>query len=461
MSTPDHSPSSTPPESREQRLDRLLKKARDLPKVPGVYLMKDAQGIVIYVGKANNLPDRVSSYFIPSADLGPAKSPMLDVVEDFEHIECAGEWEALLVESRLVKDLKPSPRFNVRLKDGKSFPYLVITQREDYPRVHVTRTPTDRKYLGAKLFGPFTRPGALREATQLLQRVFKYRTCDIDITAGDEKNRHFRPCLLYAIGRCTAPCAERISVEAYGADIDRFSRFLGNKRVEMIREFKAEMQQASREQRYEQAAVLRDQIKTLEDLSERARRGTRDVYQQETETFLADPLGGCTALQKLLKLDSPVRCIEGFDIAHLQGNETVASKVCFVDGKPFKDQYRRFKINTVGNDDFMAMREVVSRRFRDAGTGQELYPDVILIDGGPGQLGAAMEVFATLDIKPPMVISLAKKEELIYVRGEPDPIKLSRSHQGLRLLQAVRDEAHRFAQLYHHLLRRKKTLDES
>jgi excinuclease ABC subunit C len=445
------------PDERPDRLDRLLKKARALPGVPGVYLMKDAQGTVVYVGKASRLPDRVSSYFVPSADLGFKKQPMLEVVDDFDVIECEGEWEALLVEARLVKDLKPPPRFNVRLKDGKTFPYLVVTQREDYPRVFVSRDPASHAS-GAKVFGPFTSAGALRDAVQLLQRAFKFRTCSIDITAGDPKNQFFRPCLLASINQCTAPCAERITPAAYREDIDRFTRFIVSKRSAMLRELKQEMEQAALDQRYEQAAALRDQLRTLEKLDDRADPG--DGWQPETEVSYVDPAKGCRSLQKLLGLEAPVRCVEGFDIAHLQGRQTVASKVCFIDGRPFKESYRRFKITTAGNDDYLALREVVSRRYREAGAGHELYPDVILIDGGLGQLHAALEAFDQLDVRPPMVVSLAKKDELVYVQREGEPIKLSRNHLGLRLLQAVRDEAHRFAQAYHHLLRKKTLEDE-
>ncbi|HYD02312.1 MAG TPA: excinuclease ABC subunit UvrC [Phycisphaerales bacterium] len=444
--------------TREERLEKLLKKARSLTDVPGVYLMKDAEGTVVYVGKASRLPDRVSSYFVPSADLGLKKDPMLDVVDDFDVIECEGEWEALLMESRLIKDLKPPPRYNVRLKDGKSFPYLAITQREPYPRVFVTRNPTDPAIAGAKLFGPFTNTGALREAVQMLQRVFRFRTCDLEIDPGDERNRFFRPCILHAIDQCTAPCASKITVENYKADVDRFVRFLGSKRSAMVRELNAEMEAAATEMRFERAAVLRDQIRTLEKLDQRA--SIDDGYQPETEVASVDPEKGGKSLQKLLGLDAPVRCIEGFDIAHLMGGETVGSKVCFIDGRPFKEAYRRFKVRTVTNNDFDAMREVVSRRYRDAGEGHELYPDLVLIDGGPGQLGAAMDALGQLDRKPPLVVSLAKKEELVYLHGRPEPFELSRSHTGLKLLQAVRDEAHRFAQAYHHILRRKKTIGE-
>lgn len=450
---------------RQERLEKLLKKARSLSEVPGVYLMKDVDGTVVYVGKASRLPDRVSSYFVPSADLGFKKEPMLDVVEDFDVIECEGEWEALLMESRLIKDLKPPPKFNVRLKDGKSFPYLAITQREPFPRVFVTRDLSTPEIAGAKLFGPFTNTGALREAVAMLQRVFKFRTCDLEIDPADERNKYFRPCILHAIGQCTAPCADKIAVEPYRADVERFVRFLGSKRSAMVRELSNEMEGAAKAMQFERAAVLRDQIKTLQKLDQRA--SIDDGYQPETETDWEVGEKGGKSLQKLLGLENPVRCVEGFDIAHLMGGETVGSKVCFIDGRPFKEEYRRFKVKTVGNNDFDAMREVVSRRFRDAGAGNELFPDVILIDGGVGQLGAAMDALSQLagGRKPPMVVSLAKKEELVYVQGpeggvSPEPHRLSRSHAGLRLLQAVRDEAHRFAQAYHHLLRRKKTIGE-
>ena len=318
---------------------------------------------------------------------------------------------------------------------------------------------------GAKIFGPFTNAGDLREAVQILQRVFKFRTCKLDIVEGDPKNKRFRPCLLASIGQCTAPCNESISVTAYGRDIDRFTKFLGTKRIAMLREMKQDMTDAAASLDFEKAATLRDQIKAIERLDERAK--TSDGWQPETEIGYINPETGIKSLAKTLGLDAPVRCIEGIDIAHLQGNETVGSKVCFVDGRPFKDQYRRYRIKSFENmpgsrrnDDYMSIREVVSRRYRDAGAGEELYPDVILIDGGLGQLHAALEAFDTLDVQPPMVISLAKKEELIYIQRESEPIRLSRNNAGLRLCQQVRDEAHRFAQSYHHVLRRKKTVGE-
>ncbi len=518
------------PESRDERLARLLGKARALPALPGVYLMKDAEGRVVYVGKAARLPDRVSSYFVPSAEPGTRqKERMLEVVEDFEVLECEGEWEALLTEARLIKDIHP--RFNVRLTDDKTFPYLAITMREDFPRVVVTREPTAPEFRGARVYGPFTAAGQLREAVQLLQRVFKFRTCSLDIADGDTRLPQFRPCILYNINQCTAPCAAKIGKGAYREDIDRFARFLDSKRSIMLREMREEMHKAAEALDFERAASIRDQIGAIEKLEERASR--RDGWQPETEaTLFVDPKKGLRALHKILadvgspesgvrsqesgvrgeesgeetaqssesevqgdspvspphlfpsssphlptsppphlptpsslsesQADRPIRCIEGIDIAHLAGGETVGSKVCFVDGRALKSEYRRYRIKSVegGNDDYASIREVVSRRYREAGAGHELYPDVILIDGGLGQLHAALEAFETLDVKPPMVISLAKKEELIYVQRRTEPIRLPRDNAALRLCQHIRDEAHRFAQHYHHVLRRKKTLEE-
>ncbi len=440
--------------SSSDKRQQLLDQARKLPKVAGVYLMKDAQGRVLYVGKAARLPDRVSSYFIPSADLGPKKQPMIAEIDTFDVIECEGEWEALLTENRLIKDIHPP--FNARLGDDKTYPYLVIAMREDFPGVFITRQPASPAYKGAKVFGPFTSVYALRESVQLLQRVFQFRTCELGIRDGDDSRRFFRPCLLHPIKQCTAPCADKISKANYRADIDRFVRFLGSKRSVILREMHQEMAAASKAQQYEQAATLRDQIHALEQLDQRGKY--TQGWQPEAESFYTDPRKGLESLRKTLGLESAIRCIECIDIAHLQGNETVGSKVCFVDGRPFKDAYRRYKIQTVSNDDYAAIREVVLRRYRDAGQGQELYPDVILIDGGLGQLHAALEAFGALEVKPPMVASLAKKEELIYTQAQSEPIRLSRQNAGLKLCQAIRDEAHRFAQRYHHLLRQKKML---
>ena len=438
----------------DDRLARLAEKAKSLPKAPGVYLMKDDKGRVIYVGKSASLRDRVCSYFQPSAKLEFKKAPLRDVVVDFEYIQTESEVEALLAENRLIKDIQP--KFNARLLDDKTFPYLMVTMDEDFPGVYVTREPRTQ---GVKLYGPFTSVYQLKEAVTLLQKAFQFRTCHLEIKDGDDSRKFFRPCLLYAIGQCTAPCAAKISKDNYAEDVSRLLRFLEGNHKQVMKELEKEMLEASKDQQFERAAKLRDEIKALQGLNSRAKKGEQQYWQPEA--FITDPKEGVAALQEVLALAEPPRIIEGIDIAHLQGGEMVGSKVCFIDGVPFKDGYRRYKIkHQQGNNDYLSIQEVVSRRYREAGSNNELYPDVILIDGGLGQLHAALEVFKLMDVKPPMVISIAKKEELIYVQARSEPVRLARNNAGLRMLQYIRDEAHRFAQHYHHILRRKTQLEE-
>lgn len=433
-----------PCEPNAVRLPRLHQKALMLPASPGVYFLKDSRGVVIYVGKSLSLKHRVSSYFQPSTDLGRVKQRLLDYVVDFDTLSCDSEVEALLIENRLIKDTKP--RFNARLTDGKSYPYLEITSSDDFPGVFVTRQP---RTTGSKLYGPFTSGYALKQAVIFMQRAFKFRTCHLDILESDSRRRFFRPCILYNIRQCSAPCANKISREEYAADIDRLKHFLESSRGDALRSMTTEMQAAASVRDFERAAMLRDQIKALRALSHRG-RGAKAL---QPELFFQDHASGVRQLQELLELADPVRSIEAIDIAHFQGEATVGSLVTFIDGKPFKDGYRRYRIKSVsGIDDFRCIQEVVSRRYRLAGAGEELYPDVILIDGGQGQLSAALEAFSQLAVKPPMVITLAKREEEIYVQHRAAPYKLSRTNAGLKLLQHARDEAHRFAQGYHHLL---------
>jgi excinuclease ABC subunit C len=433
----------------DPRLSSLAEKARSLPREPGVYLMKDARGRVIYIGKASSLRDRVGSYFQPSTRLDFKKSGLLRDVVDFDVVPTESEVEALLAENRLIKDIQP--RYNARLLDDKTFPYLMVTIGDEFPGVYVTRQPMTR---GVKLYGPFTSVHALKDAVTHLQKAFRFRTCHLEISESDEKRRFFRPCLLYAIRQCTAPCADRIDRASYGQDIRRLLRFLDGERTQVLREIEKEMEEASAGLQFERAARLRDELRALRALGKRAGKGEQQYWQPEA--FVSDPKEGVAALQAVLELTEPPRIIEGIDIAHLHGGEMVGSKVCFIDGMPFKNAYRRYRIrHGLGNNDYASIQEVVSRRYREAGTNNELYPDLILIDGGLGQLHAAMDVFKLMDVKPPMVISLAKKEELIYVQARTEPVRLGRNHPGLRLLQYVRDESHRFAQHYHHILRRK------
>lgn len=426
-------------------------KVRKFPQSPGVYLMKDAAGVVIYVGKATNLRSRAGSYFLKAAAIDSRTADWVRDIADADFIECESEVDALLVESRLIKDIQPAN--NKILKDDKTFPYLQITTHEDFPRVEVTREPMSS---GVKLYGPFASAGDLRGAIQVLQRIFKFRTCSLDIDANDDRWRWFRPCLLASIKQCTAPCNMRISKEDYKKDIRRLHLFLSGNKKKLLKQMHEEMKTASKELKFEEAARLRDEISMLESLD---RRGELDTHAQP-EVFYVDPKKGLNGLKQVLKLDETPRSIEGIDIAHLGGNQTVASLVKFIDGLPFKPGYRRYKIKNVkGIDDFKSIHEVVARRFQRLHDDQDAFPDILLIDGGKGQLSSAVAAFQTLDIEPPTLISLAKQNEEIYRPGQSEPIVLSRHSFSLRLLQYVRDEAHRFAQHYHHILRDKAQFD--
>jgi len=340
------------------------------------------------------------------------------------------------------------------LKDDKTFPYLMITTREDFPRVEVTREPRDR---GVKLYGPFASAGALRGAIQVLQKIFKFRTCSLDIDEQDERWRWFRPCLLASIQQCSAPCNLRIGKDEYRRDIRRLQMFLDGHKTKLLAQLRQEMQAAAKSLRFEQAAALRDEIHMLETLDD---RGELDTHAQP-EVFYVDPKKGLAGLRKVLNLAREPRTIEGVDIAHLGGGQTVASLVQFLDGLPFKPGYRRYRIRQVeGVDDFRSIHEVVSRRFRRLQDQDEVFPDILLIDGGKGQLTAALAAFREQQIEPPTLLSLAKREEEIYLPGAEEPLRLSRHAFALRLLQYVRDEAHRFAQHYHHILRKKSSLGE-
>ncbi|EAQ78373.1 excinuclease ABC subunit C [Blastopirellula marina DSM 3645] len=427
-------------------------KVRKFPTTPGVYLMKDIQGRVIYVGKAKNLRSRASSYFNAEAAVDVRTGYWVKEIADADFVETDSEVDALLMEARLVKDIQP--KFNKDLKDDKSFPYLMISQREDFPRVEFTREPQEKN---AKLYGPFANAGALRGAIQVLQRIFKFRTCSLDIDENDERWRWFRPCLLASIDQCTAPCNLRISKEEYRKDIRRLQMFLEGNRDRLLKQLREEMLEASKELQFEKAAKLRDEIDMLERLDE---RGELETHAQP-EVFYIDPKKGLAGLRKVLQLPTTPRSIEGVDIAHLQGGETVASLVQFLDGLPFKPGYRRYKIQGVkGIDDFRSIHEVVARRFKKLHADGEVFPDVLLIDGGKGQLNAALAAFRDLQIEPPTLISLAKREEEIFRPGQSEPLRLSRHAYALRLLQYVRDEAHRFAQHYHHILRKKNTFGD-
>jgi excinuclease ABC subunit C len=439
----------------KKKLEEIREMIRTFPAAPGLYFMKDADETVLYIGKAKNLRSRASSYFQPGANLAESRGPriveMINKVAAVEYLQTQSEVDAILQEARLIKDIHPP--YNSDLKDAKTFPYLEITTRQEFPGVYITRNPQDSKN---RMFGPFTNVKDLRGVMGVLQKIYRFRTCKLDISSQDDKRRFFRPCILYNIKQCTAPCGDRISKDGYKAQIKDLVKFLQSKRSTVLRSLKKDMEAASAATDFEAAAMYRDRIRLIENLDQ---RGTVEGHVQP-EVFAVDPTEALTKLQALLKSPQSIRLIEGFDIAHLAGADTVGSMVQFIDGRPFKNGYRRFKIQTVtGVDDYACLKEVVGRRYKKAMAGQELWPDLVLIDGGIGQLHAAEEAFAEMGAPIPCLASIAKKEEIIYIHGQEKPVKLPANSAVRKLFQSVRDESHRFAQHYHHLLRSKSALN--
>ncbi|MCC8180648.1 MAG: excinuclease ABC subunit UvrC [Planctomycetes bacterium] len=430
---------------------QLLEKARSLPEGPGVYIMHDADKSEIYVGKAKNLRRRVSSYF-QKKDRQAKDLALVENIDDFEFVETDSELEAFLLESRLIKDLQP--RYNILLKNMDAYPFIEVTWGEDFP---IVRTAWRRENPESRYFGPFVGAGDIKGAIAALQRIFKFRSCQRRI---DEDNpRHFRQrgCLNYHLKRCAGVCRGMVSKEEYRRRVSGLCRFLSGQKKDLIVDLTKDMETAAKELRFEDAAQLRDLVDSLITLNQQPEIDESLVpINPQTE-----PEKGLEALRDALGLDELPKRIEGIDIANLMGKEVVGSLVSFLDGVPFKDGYRRYRIKTVdGQDDFRSIAEVVRRRYgRMMDEGTEL-PDIILIDGGKGQLGAAAQAMREVGANPKALMSLAKQEETPFLAGRPDPLPLSRRNPGLKLLMHVRDESHRFAQHYHHILRRKAMFGE-
>ena len=438
------------------RFAAIRKKIKGFPTGPGLYFMKGLKDKVLYIGKAKNLRSRVASYFQPTGDLvasrGPKIAEMLSKVRTVDFLEIETEVDAMLQEARLIKDIRPP--YNTDLVDDKTFPYLEITTGSDFPGVYITRKPRPS---GSRLFGPFAGAKDLRAVLVVLQKIFKFRTCRLTISEAEPKRKFFRPCLLYSIKQCAAPCAAKIDRHEYKKIISDLIKFLKSKRSIILRQLKKQMSEAAEALAYEKAGMLHDRIRLIERLD---RRGTPDEHVQP-EVFAADPTEALEKLQNLLQSPEPVRIIEGIDAANIAGAESVGSLVKFIDGKPFKSGYRRFKIKTVkGIDDYAMIAEVVRRRYKYALRGEELWPDLVLIDGGLGHLRAAEAAFREMKAPIPKIAAIAKKEEKIFLQGSRKPLKLPANSPARKLLQYVRDEAHRFAQHYFHILRSKKMLNK-
>jgi excinuclease ABC subunit C len=401
-----------------------------LPLTSGVYLMKGADGKVLYVGKAVSLRKRVQSYFRKSRTM--SKTDLLvEEIRDIGYLPTCSEAEALILEASLIKEYQP--KFNVELRDDKSYPYIEITG-EEFPLIRVVR-PREKNQT-SKYYGPYVNPRLIREALTIIRKIFPFRACD-PFPA--------KECLDYHLGLCDAPCIQKIDKKTYAKNIRSVSLILEGKKNHLYRDLYQEMESLARDKRFEEAARVRDRIRAIGALYS----GTQDInFYKEAEQ-----------LQRILGLPKRPDRIETFDISNIMGRQSVGSMVFFDKGKPDKSYYRRFRIKDVeGIDDFRMIAEIVRRRYSRLKREGRLYPDLIVIDGGKGQLSAACEELAKLDVDIP-VIALAKREETIFMPRRR-PVMLPGDSLGLKLLQRVRDEAHRFAVAYHRQLRGKAAFEK-
>jgi excinuclease ABC subunit C len=433
----------------------LKEKIKHIPEAPGIYFLKDKKGEVLYIGKARNLKNRISTYFHESpALLEPRLQSMINKIANVDYIVTKDEIESTLLEARMIRDTKP--RYNIRLKDDKSFLCIGITKSDDFPKIRLVRE-TDRGSQDLEYFGPYVNSDDLRTAIKVLQKIFKFATCNIPIFENDSKRKFFRPCLLYSLKRCSAPCAAKISKRDYNLDVKSFKDFLQGNRKSLLKNIKQQMKEAAANLEFERASELRDQINSIKILTH---KGTLYDFIEGDITPI-DARSCVEDLTKLLNLNFTPRKFEGIDIANLGKGEAVGSVVVFFDGVPFKDGYRRFRIKMVkAIDDYGMIKEVVLRRLRRLIEENQPMPDVLLIDGGLGHLNSAKEALKKIKADIPVLLSIAKKTDTVFQAGKNKPVNLPKHSPALRLLKYIRDEAHRFAQHYHHILRRKATIGE-
>ena len=430
--------------------ENIRKKLSSLPHKPGAYLMRDRFGTAIYVGKARDLRKRVTTYFQPSRRMGWDLKfrALVDAICDFDFHVVRSEPEALLLESRLIKEFHP--RYNVSFRDDKRFLMLKVNLNDPIPRFTLTRLKQDD---GARYFGPFPNSGALRSTLALVRRQFHLRGCR-PLTPTERDYRH---CLYAHLKYCTAPCIGNVTRDQYLDQVRAACDFLAGQCAEMQEQLEGEMKKAAAAQDYERAAELRDLLSDLKRTTRKTEKFERIPYSLPPTI---DPERDLADLAEALGLPAPPQRIEGFDISNISGTFAVASLVRFKNGRPDRANYRRFKIKTVtGQDDFASMAEVVSRRFarleNAAVTADEFdesfaaTPNLVVVDGGKGQLAAALAAMQAHDLPRVAVIALAKREEEVFVPGRSDPIVLERDSPGLQLLQRIRDEAHRFALGFH------------
>jgi excinuclease ABC subunit C len=425
-------------------------RAQDTPNQPGVYVFRNATGEVIYVGKARSLRKRLATYFQPARDLraDPKLRALIHSIRSYETIQVASEAEALLLESRLIKQYEP--RYNVELRDDKRFLHVCIDPREPFPRLTLVRL---RREDGRLYFGPFPRAGVLRQTVDFLSRRFGLRTCKVR-QPGPDACRH---CHDHVIRDCLGPCTDTVTADAYAARLREAQAVLGGDCRAVVEELRQRMVAAAAARSFEQAAEIRDVIENLQAVCAPTRRFARATLSERQDRGGGTGVGD---LQEALSLTVPPDLVECFDMSCLGGRLAVGSMVCFRAGRPVTAEYRRFRIRAaVGADDAAMMREVVGRRYRRVLQEGRRLPDLVVVDGGPAQLQAALDALAAAGAPTVPVVGLAKRLERVHIPGHAAPIALPAHHPGLRLLQAIRDEAHRFANAYHRTLRRRRIAD--
>ncbi|MBI4370025.1 MAG: excinuclease ABC subunit UvrC [Elusimicrobia bacterium] len=426
-----------------------------IPAAPGVYLMRDASDKIIYAGKAVNLKKRVSSYF-QKTNIGPKIQALVNTVRRIDYVRAQSEREALVLEEALIK--KYQPVYNAMWKDDKSYPYAVLSMQEDFPRLYLAR----KKHIppGAKAFGPYPNVSRIKALVRSLFRSGRLplRPCRWDFSRKQPlAESKIKSCLYFHTGQCPAPCAGRISFQNYRALARKAEVYFSGRRLRYGATLRRQMTAASKNWDFEKAAGIKKELEALDHIGERL--GLFEI-QAEALGSLYDPKEGVRGLQEALGLKKPPAHIEAFDISIIQGAFPVGSSVCFVGGRPNKSHYRRFRIRDVaGMNDFEMMKEVVRRRIFRLREEKEEFPDLMLIDGGAGQLSMARQAMAEV-MGPsggPALVSLAKQEEILCLdSAEERPFKevrLPKTNPGLKMCMWIRDEAHRFAITYHRKLR--------
>lgn len=421
----------------------------NIPHLPGVYIMRDSSANIIYIGKAKDLKNRITSYF--HSDTNSKSASIISAMTTVNYILCSSEREALLVERELIK--KVQPHFNAMWKDDKSYPYIKLTMNEDFPRLIMSR-----KLLkdGGLYFGPYPQITYIKKLIFWLNKIFKVRPCKISFLERSlPELSKVKSCLYYHTDLCYGPCMGYISSADYKNNLKEIELFLKGKFQKLQKIWNRQMIVESKNQEYEKAKEIRDRLFAINSMSERVTVTQINIEEINQYVLKTDAL---QELKQVLKLKNLPTIMECFDVSNTSGTNPVASMVKFSNGKPDKNGYRRFKIKTVkGINDFAMIYEAVFRRYSSIIRKNEKFPDLIVVDGGKGQLASAETALNELGIFIPL-ISLAKQNEEIFVMGKSQPIILSKNMLALRLLQSIRDEAHRFAITFHKQLRAKEFL---